>query len=85
MHDQLTPAERDISITNNLSNWPWDIYPQFKLEHEDVCFLADSLAPFSDLLERINEATGTARDTGLKITEEESEILLKLLKELKEE
>lgn len=30
------PEEVKIAILNNLSNWSWDIYPEFRLEKEEV-------------------------------------------------
>lgn len=36
MSDMLSRQDRSIALLRNLQNWPWDIYPKFTLEREDI-------------------------------------------------
>lgn len=39
----LTNEERIRAMLGNLKNWPWDLYPVFKIEKEDAAALFELL------------------------------------------
>lgn len=44
----LTKKERLNALKANLSRWPWDIYPTFKIDKEEAEIISEILSKFKE-------------------------------------
>ena len=86
------PKEVKIAVFNNLTNWSWDIYPEFRLEKEEVevirGMIINQLSDTSEnkvegienILNRINEDYDFDSNIAFKVSKDEGGVIIEAIK-----
>lgn len=94
------PTQIPTTVLVNLTEWPWDIYPEYKLEYEEAKYILGilrvrlmnkdlstenyHLEVLPNLIEDMDKAMPTMRDTGFKISYPRASLIIEALKIHKE-
>lgn len=86
------PEEVKIAVLNNLTNWSWDIYPEFRLEKEEVevvqGMLINQLSNIPEfkakgidsILKKIDEEYDFNSNIAFKVSQDEGNVIIEAIK-----